>query len=79
MQRIQLVAALVALAAAAIPVAAAGGGTPAAGTQAADVELRSVAGAVPHGDGWAIPLKGSTPDWYTAEPVSYTHLRAHET
>lgn len=62
-----LLAALVAAALAALPALAGSSGAPAVGTAAEAVDLRTVAGAVPYGDGWAVPLKGSTPSWYTAE------------
>jgi hypothetical protein len=37
----------------------------AVGTAANNVDLRQAAGAVPLQDGWAIPLRGARPDWYT--------------
>ena len=43
------------------------GAVPAVGTDAADVDLRSVPGAVRFGDGHAIPLKAARPEWYTPE------------
>jgi len=67
------VAALVALALTAL---AAGAGhaaatqAPALGTFASAVDLRTVGGAVPHGDGWAVPLRAQRPSWYTAELAS---------
>ena len=51
----------------AVTAAAGGGSTPAVGAAAEDVDLSTVAGAVPYEDGWAVPLKGSTPSWYTPE------------
>jgi hypothetical protein len=48
-------------------VALAASSAPAVGTHPASVDLRSVEGAVPYGDGYAIPLQSSTPSWYTAE------------
>ena len=41
--------------------------TPAVGTSAEAVDLSTVAGAAPYEGGWAIPLKGSQPSWYTPE------------
>ncbi|WP_189055932.1 hypothetical protein [Longimycelium tulufanense] len=32
-----------------------------------EVDLSGASDAVPHGDGYAIPLHGKRPDWYTAE------------
>jgi hypothetical protein len=46
---------------------AAGSLTPAVGTAAAAVELREVAGSVRYEDGWAVPLRGERPSWYTDE------------
>ncbi|MDQ4146276.1 MAG: hypothetical protein M3120_01025 [Pseudomonadota bacterium] len=40
----------------------------AVGTEANNVDLRQAAGAVPLQDGWAIPLRGARPDWYTPAP-----------
>jgi hypothetical protein len=37
----------------------------AVGTAASTVDLRQAAGAVPLKNGWAIPLRGARPDWYT--------------
>lgn len=42
-------------------------GTPAVGTSTDDVDLRTVPGSVPYEDGYAIPLKGARPSWYTDE------------
>lgn len=36
------------------------------GTEAETVELSGAPGAVPHEDGWAIPLRGERPSWFTA-------------
>ncbi|HUS62614.1 MAG TPA: hypothetical protein VMY34_10490 [Acidimicrobiales bacterium] len=41
------------------------GFTPPIGTKAENVDLRTVAGSVPYGEGHAIPLKGERPSWYT--------------
>jgi hypothetical protein len=50
------------------PAAATGAsGTPAVGKAADSVKLRMVPGAVPYKKGWAVPLKGKRPSWYTAE------------
>jgi hypothetical protein len=46
----------------------AAGGTdsaPAVGTAAEAASLSGVAGALPYGGGWAIPLRGERPSWYT--------------
>ena len=51
----------------AVTASAGGQSTPAVGTVAVAVELSTVAGSVPYDGGWAIPLKGSTPSWYTPE------------
>lgn len=40
---------------------------PAVGLDARSVNLRNAPGAVAYGTGWAVPLKGSRPAWYTAE------------
>ncbi|MBI4260850.1 MAG: hypothetical protein HY658_09830 [Actinobacteria bacterium] len=40
---------------------------PPVGTAPGAVDLRSVPGVVPHGDGFAVPMRGATPSWYTAE------------
>jgi hypothetical protein len=47
--------------------AAAAASTPSVGTAARTVDLRTAPGAVRYGDGWALPLRGSQPAWYTAE------------
>ena len=47
--------------------AGAAGGLPAVGTAAQNVELSSVPGSVAYGGGYAIPLKGAQPAWYTEE------------
>jgi hypothetical protein len=41
--------------------------TPAVGTAASDVNLSVAPGTVAYGSGWAVPLKGARPAWYTAE------------
>jgi hypothetical protein len=41
--------------------------TPPVGTTASEVDLEAVPGATPYGLGYAVPLKGESPDWYTAE------------
>jgi hypothetical protein len=66
---------LVAIAAAvALPIAAtASGSTPAVGTLATNVDLSTVEGATPYGNGYAIPLKGSRPSWYTDELAARVH------
>jgi hypothetical protein len=49
-----------------LPAAGSGGASPAVGTAAAQADLSAVAGSVPYsGGGWAIPLRGETPSWYT--------------
>jgi hypothetical protein len=60
---------LTTLAAALLLAVPAAGGTAerAVGTLADQVELSAAAGAVPYGDGYAIPLKGDRPSWFTAE------------
>jgi hypothetical protein len=57
----------------AAPVVAFGQGTPAVGTFADAVDLASVPGAIPYGEGHAIPLKGAVPSWYTAELAERVH------
>jgi hypothetical protein len=47
--------------------AGAAGGLPAVGTAAQNVELSSVPGSVAYGGGYAVPLKGAQPAWYTEE------------
>lgn len=56
-----------------VPAAAGAGGTPVVGTSASSVELKAVAGAVPYEAGWAIPLKGESPSWYTSELAARVH------
>jgi hypothetical protein len=51
----------------AVPPASAGSGPPAVGTPAESVDLRTVPGAAPHENGWAVPLKGAKPEWLTPE------------
>jgi hypothetical protein len=63
---IRLVIATLLLAALAAPSVAAGG-SPAVGTTPSDTRLAAAPGAVRHGGGWAIPLKGAVPDWYTPQ------------
>ena len=46
---------------------------PSVGTAAEDVDLRSVPGAVPYGAGWAVPLEGAQPSWYTSELAARVH------
>jgi hypothetical protein len=48
-----------------VPPAWAGGTVPAAGTSAGNVDLRSVPGAEPLGDGYAVPLRAAKPGWYS--------------
>jgi hypothetical protein len=57
------------------PVAAGALAPPAVGTSAQVVDLSAVPGASPYGEGFAIPLKGARPDWYTTE-VHRTVLEA---
>src|SRR5437763_9769108 len=45
----------------------AAGGLPALGTDPQTIDLPSGPGATPYGNGYAIPLKGSRPAWYTDE------------
>jgi hypothetical protein len=61
--RFGLISLLVALALSANPVLA--GEAPRVGTFAAEADLRSL--AVAYEGGYAIPLEGARPDWYTAE------------
>jgi hypothetical protein len=63
------------LVALALPVVATatGGATPAVGTFASDVDLSGVEGAVPYEGGYAVPLKGETPAWYTEELAARVH------
>jgi len=42
-------------------------GSPGVGTSTSSANLRAAPGAVRYGSGWAIPLKGARPAWYTAE------------
>ena len=70
---------LLALAAAlvlALPAAGGGTSTPAVGTAAAEVDLSGVAGAVAYEDGWAVPLRGETPSWYTPALAAQVHAAA---
>jgi hypothetical protein len=72
---------LIALAAAlvlALPAAGVGGSTPAVGTAAETVDLSGVAGSRAYGGGWAIPLRGQTPAWYTPELAAQVHEAAGE-
>jgi hypothetical protein len=39
--------------------------SPEVGTSAEDVDLSTMPGATPYGEGSAIPLRGDVPDWYT--------------
>jgi hypothetical protein len=55
-----------------------GGDAPALGTAASALDLSSVPGAVPHGDGYAIPLRAERPSWYT-EALRQRVLRAEGT
>lgn len=41
--------------------------SPEVGTSAEDVDLSTVPGATPYGEGSAIPLRADVPDWYTPE------------
>jgi hypothetical protein len=56
-----------ALALAAIPALGATTSSPPVGTAASSVDLRTAPGAVPYGDGWAIPLEAAKPSWLTPE------------
>ena len=49
----------------AVPSLASSAGRPAVGTAAEDVDLSTVPGAIPHEGGWAVPLAGERPSWYT--------------
>jgi hypothetical protein len=55
---------------------ATGSGTPAVGTASEAVDLSSVDGAAPVEGGYAVPLKGETPDWYTPELAAQVHAAA---
>jgi hypothetical protein len=57
-------------------VSAAPTSVPSAGTNANDIDLSTVAGAVPHGDGYAIPLKAQRPSWYTEALARKVHENA---
>jgi hypothetical protein len=46
---------------------------PPVGTDPGNVDLRSVPGATPYGNGYAIPLKGARPAWYTSDMASRAH------
>jgi hypothetical protein len=52
---------------------ATGSGTPPVGTSAESADLSAVDGAVPYQDGYAIPLKGERPAWYTEELSARVH------
>lgn len=54
------------------------GDAPALGTAASALDLSYVPGAVPHGDGYAIPLRAERPSWYT-EALHQRVLRAEGT
>lgn len=41
--------------------------SPEVGTSAEEIDLSTVPGATPYGDGHAIPLRGDVPGWYTPE------------
>lgn len=58
--------------------AAVDGDAPALGTAASALDLSSVPGAVPHGHGYAIPLRAERPSWYT-EALHQRVLRAEGT
>jgi hypothetical protein len=68
---------LLAVAAAAIAVPALGlaasGSTPAVGAEARTVSLSSVPGARPYAGGYAIPLAGARPSWYTDALAARVH------
>jgi hypothetical protein len=65
--RFVLLTIVAALALAAIPALGAGTSKPAVGTSADSVVLSTMSGAVPYGDGWAIPLEAAKPSWLTPE------------
>jgi hypothetical protein len=46
---------------------AAGGDHDPVGTDPARIDLRSAPGAQPYEDGWAVPLAGARPSWFTPE------------
>jgi hypothetical protein len=48
-----------------LPAAGGAGASPAVGTAAGSVPLAAVPGSLPYGAGWAVPLKGERPSWYT--------------
>ena len=52
---------------------ATGSGTPPVGTSAQNTDLSAVDGAVPYQGGYAIPLKGERPAWYTDELSAQVH------
>jgi len=41
--------------------------SPEVGTSAEEIDLSTVPGTTPYGEGSAIPLRGDVPDWYTSE------------
>jgi hypothetical protein len=43
------------------------GEAPAVGTEASQLDLSSVPGAVPYDGGYAVPIRAERPSWYTAE------------
>lgn len=55
------------------PAGATGTLAPAVGKSAGSVKLRKVPGATPYKNGWAVPLKGATPSWYTADLAKRVH------
>ena len=59
-----------------VPLGAYAQGPYAVGTAAESVDLRATPGAVPYENGWAIPLVGSRPDWYTPELAQQVHAAA---
>ena len=70
------VSALTLVALLALPLVATAQGEYRLGTSADSVDLRSAPGAVPYEDGWAIPLKAASPDWYTPSLQQQVHEAA---
>jgi hypothetical protein len=69
----RLLLAPLALLLAAAPAIAGGSRTPAIGTAAEDASLGATGGATAYAGGWAIPLKGEVPAWYTPEVAARVH------
>ena len=57
-----------------LPAGGAGRSAPSAETDATQVALSGVAGGIPYGGGWAVPLRCETPSWYTAQLATQVHV-----